>query len=76
MAFMAVFVCYSPRFLGPGMISKPRDPRYTTLVHRKNSRFRAFLAVFVGYTPRFLGSDLDLNGPGLSHDFCEIIKNS
>ena len=30
-AFLAVFVGYSPRFLGPGRISMPCDPGYTTL---------------------------------------------
>ena len=31
-AFLAVFVGYSPRFLGPERISMPRDTRDTTVV--------------------------------------------
>ena len=31
-AFLAIFMGYSPRFLGPERISMPRDPRNMTLV--------------------------------------------
>ena len=47
-AFLAVFVGYSPRFLGPGRISMPRDPRYMT-------RAASSKLVILGISCRFHG---------------------
>jgi hypothetical protein len=44
-AFYGHFVGYSTLFWGPGVISRPRDSRYTVKGDTKNSSFSRFMAV-------------------------------
>ena len=61
-SFLAVFVGYSPRFLGPGRISMPREPRYMTLAASSKLVISSISGNFRGIVHGF-GSWEDFDAP-------------